>query len=462
MKNLRNISSVIILFISFFFSEITHSTEQNIKKCIEFSSIGLHEPAIEQCQKAISDGVNNKEELELLYYLANSYSSINSNKMASQVMQKLIKANPNARLEDYYLAGIIEIKLNNHNGAINYFEMAIKEGLNSVDINRQLARALFKSGDEKRANLILTGVIFEDNSDIQSMIQLSENYIVGGNLTKANNIIDNVININSDYSYAYYLKYIISITEDNLGDALVHINKAIMRDRKSTKYLFEKVKLLTANKKYDLAKYNLAQIESINPNEPGVPSLLNEILDLQSSDLHSNARVMVKLKNYKDAINYYNKAIKLNPSDEILYFERGQSLLILENYAEAKNDLLIASSMNQKLNENNLNLMLGKIYYKLNERNESIIYMNNELEINSNNQEALLWQIRSYSEAGQYDVAENYAQKFIENNPDSPTGYSILGDIKLMQGDIQKSNELHNRVIELDPNHNIATKKNLE
>ena len=139
-------------------------------------------------------------------------------------MQKLIKANPNARLEDYYLAGIIEIKLNNYKGAINYFEMAIKEGLNSVDIKRQLARALFKSGDTQRANLILTGVIFEDNSDIQSMIQLSENYIVGGNLTKANNIIDKVININSDYAYPYYLKYIISITEDNLGDALIPVS----------------------------------------------------------------------------------------------------------------------------------------------------------------------------------------------------------------------------------------------
>ena len=42
----------------------------------------------------------------------------------------------------------------------------------------------------------------------------------------------------------------------------------------------------------------------------------------------------------------------------------------------------------------------------------------------------------------------------------SPDGYSILGDIKLMKGDIQESNELHNKVIELDPNYNIATRKN--
>jgi hypothetical protein len=31
-----------------------------------------------------------------------------------------------------------------------------------------------------------------------------------------------------------------------------------------------------------------------------------------------------------------------------------------------------------------------------------------------------------------------------------------------MKGDIQKSNELHSKAIELDPNYNIATRKNPE
>jgi len=106
--------------------------------------------------------------------------------------------------------------------------------------------------------------------------------------------------------------------------------------------------------------------------------------------------------------------------------------------------------------------MLGKIYYQLGDRDKSIAFIDKELEINADNQEALLWQIRSYSEAGEYDFAEDYAEKLIEIDPYSPDGYSVLGDIKLMKGDIQKSNELHNKVIELDPSHNIATRKKPE
>ena len=171
---------------------------------------------------------------------------------------------------------------------------------------------------------------------------------------------------------------------------------------------------------------------------------------------------MIKQKDYESAINYYNKAINLNPSDAILYFERGQLLSKMKNYKNAENDLIIASSLNENLVASNVNLMLGKIYYQLGERDKSIAFIDKELTINANNKEALLWQIRSYSEAGEYDFAEDYAEKLIEVDPVSPDGYSILGDIKLMKGDIQESNELHNKVIELDPNYNIATRKKSE
>jgi len=106
--------------------------------------------------------------------------------------------------------------------------------------------------------------------------------------------------------------------------------------------------------------------------------------------------------------------------------------------------------------------MLGKIYYNLDERSKSITHIDKELAINPENKEALLWQIRSYSEVGQYELAEDYARRLLIIDPESPDGYSVLGDIKLMQGDTQKSNELHNKVIELDPNYNIATRKKLK
>ena len=92
---------------------------------------------------------------------------------------------PSITAEDYYLAGLIEIKLNNYDSAIGFFEEAIRAGDNSINIKRQLASALFKSGDTRKANLILTGIFFEDSSDTQSMTQLSENLIAEGNFPKA-------------------------------------------------------------------------------------------------------------------------------------------------------------------------------------------------------------------------------------------------------------------------------------
>jgi len=210
MKNPIIKSLVIILFAVCSFSNTSSPAEKNIQKCTEFSSIGLHAPAIEQCQKAISDGVDSEKEFELLYYLANSYSSINKNVMAGEIMNTLLKGKPSITAEDYYLAGLIENKLNNYDSAIGFFEEAIRAGDNSINIKRQLASALFKSGDTRKANLILTGIFFEDSSDTQSMTQLSENLIAEGNFPKAKTITERIIRINPSYSYAYYLKYIIS------------------------------------------------------------------------------------------------------------------------------------------------------------------------------------------------------------------------------------------------------------
>lgn len=462
MKNplIRSLMMIIVGFL--FSSETVNPAEKNVQKCIEFSSIGLHLPAIEQCQKAMKDVVSDEVESELLYYLANSYSSTNNNKMAKEVMGKVLNTSPSITADNYYLAGLIEIKLNNYKDAIYYLEKAILAGKNSINVKRQLASALFLSGDTRKANLILTGNLYEDSLDTQSMTQLSENLISEGNLLKANSLTNKIIKIYPEYSYAYYLKYIISIKEDDLENALININKAIMRDRENTGYLIEKVKLLITDKKYDIAKYNLAKVEQLDPSAADVPYLLETIMDSQAADLHSYAREMIKQDNYENAISYYNKAINLNPSDAILYYERGQLFSILESYNEAKNDLIIASSLKHNLVSSNINLMLGKIYYQLGERDKSIAFMDEELKTNANNQEALLWQIRSYSEVSEYDFAEGYAEKLIEIDPSSPQGYSILGDIKLMKGDIQKSNELHSKAIELDPNYNIATRKNPE
>ena len=134
MKNPIIKSMLIIIFGFLFLSQTSISAEKNLQKCKEFSSIGLHLPAIEQCQKAMRDGVNREAELELLYYLANSYSSINKNMLAKEAITKLLNTSPSISANDYYLAGLIEIKLNNNKEAIFYLEKAILGEPNSISI----------------------------------------------------------------------------------------------------------------------------------------------------------------------------------------------------------------------------------------------------------------------------------------------------------------------------------------
>jgi tetratricopeptide (TPR) repeat protein len=84
--------------------------------------------------------------------------------------------------------------------------------------------------------------------------------------------------------------------------------------------------------------------------------------------------------------------------------------------------------------------------------------MDKELKVNPSSNEALMWQVRSLSEIGKYEEASIYADKLIKYNPDSPDGYAILGDIKLMLGNINESNLLHEKALSIDPEYDIATK----
>ncbi|MGI9312536.1 MAG: tetratricopeptide repeat protein, partial [Alphaproteobacteria bacterium] len=184
----------------------------------------------------------------------------------------------------------------------------------------------------------------------------------------------------------------------------------------------------------------------------------DNILDIQALDLQEKARNFIKSKDYDKSINHYNNAIKYNPSNSLFYFERGQVYLILENYEKSADDLIIAVSLNNDLEKNNLNLLLGKIFFKQGNINLSLEYMDKELKVNPSSNEALMWQVRSLSEIGQYEEASIYADKLIKYNPDSPDGYAILGDIKLMLGNINESNLLHEKALSIDPEYNIATK----
>ncbi len=453
----------IFLLISFFLLPLiqySQADEVSAKKCIQFSQIGLHQPAITNCQKALNEDTNQTRK-DLLFALANSYYSLNNNQLAKENINKLFEVDRKPNADTFYLAGLIDLNLNNYSRASNLIEKSIELGKTGIDTKRQYSRALFKSGEETRAILILTGLKYETSNDIQSISQLAEIYIMIGDTERAKKLTHEIIEINPDYSYSYYLNHLISRLNNDDNSALISLNKAIMRDRDNAKFLTEKIKLLGSLKKFDMAKYNISILDDADKNSEIISELVNEIRNAEALDTLEKAQLNIKSKNYEEALEYYNKLISNDKSDPFLYFERGQILNILKDYTNAEIDLKRALSLSADLQSKNIYFIIGKNYYQMGNVEKSIEYIDYELRHNNSNTKALKWQIRTLFEQGNYADAELYANRLIDINPKSPDGYAILGDIKLLMGKISESNDLHSKVIEIDPNYKIATKKKL-
>ena len=77
-------------------------------------------------------------------------------------------------------------------------------------------------------------------------------------------------------------------------------------------------------------------------------------------DLKEKGNALFKQKRYEDAIAYYNKAIKLNPNQEVLYSNKGTCEKCLKEYKEAIRDYEKALEINPK-NTKNMN-RLASVY----------------------------------------------------------------------------------------------------
>ena len=109
----------------------SYADNKNYDKCIEFSKIGLHEPAILNCKMAL----DNKEEeniniIPMLYSLSNSYFSINNIEQADNYINQLLELENDPDARTLYLSGLINMRLNKYYAAIQSFEFASKKALN--------------------------------------------------------------------------------------------------------------------------------------------------------------------------------------------------------------------------------------------------------------------------------------------------------------------------------------------
>jgi tetratricopeptide (TPR) repeat protein len=165
---------------------------------------------------------------------------------------------------------------------------------------------------------------------------------------------------------------------------------------------------------------NLPQVRVGEPIKVEPPSPSASVADLESS-----ADKLREQNMYRDAVDYYEVALKKEPKNAVLWNKRGIALLQLGRYHEGEESFKKSIKYDKKYADAYNNL--GVIYYK------------------ESSARAVKNGTKDYGKA-----IKNYS-KAIKLRDDSASFHSNLGTALFGQGDFQKAIVEYHRALQLDP-----------
>ena len=174
-------------------------------------------------------------------------------------------------------------------------------------------------------------------------------------------------------------------------------------------------------------------------------------LGLDNSNFYSKrGESYYHLKEYEKSIEDYSRAISLNPNNAVYYKRRGDSYYNLKEYEKAIEDYSRAIS----LNPNNATYYnkRGKSYYDLEKYEKAIEDFSRAISLNPNNDTYYNNRGNSYYNLKEYEKAIEDYSRAISLNPNDDTYYKRRGDSYHNLKEYEKAIENYTKVISLNPN----------
>jgi len=180
--------------------------------------------------------------------------------------------------------------------------------------------------------------------------------------------------------------------------------------------------------------------------------LLNEILKKNSADFNALqivAIVYAKKKEFKTAIEFFNKALKINPNSASTYHNRGNTFREMGEFDQAIVDIQKALSIKE---ESSFYNTLGCIYFEINNIEDAKINFNISIKLNDKNFEALTNLGKLFFQNQDFASAESLFLKSLLLNKNDPKIYNDIGVIHLVKKEFKKADNILNIGIDLFPN----------
>jgi len=197
-----------------------------------------------------------------------------------------------------------------------------------------------------------------------------------------------------------------------------------------------------------------ARIFLINKNFEDLKILLNDILSMQ----HRNVDALEMMgivhafeRNFKDAIFFFTNAIKNNPTNARLLFNRANAFFEFGKYSEALFDIdksLLIDSYNQ-----DSHLIKGNSLKEMGLYSDSLNSYNDTLRINPNFYKALVNKGCLLTSLEQYEEAINLFGKAISLEPNFPEAYNSRGNALLELKKLDAAVSSYDKAISLKPDY---------
>ena len=388
-------------------------------------SITLKNDHLEEAEKIYGEAIKKyPKNAEVILAYANTLFNFNKIEEAKKWYEILLMSDSN-NSQAYYRLGVIANDVENQPGlAKNYFVKSLEKDENFSPSLKALSQLFFILGDFENSLLYARKymVQIKNDEEIYSIvsqifqssklnnIDSSQKYL---ELSKKYNKVANITAIIAEGNLAYQNK--------NFAKAKTLYQKAYMLDSSinTTDPLLNLVDIYMVEKNIPSAEKLLLHYHQLDTGYVRILSMLNLIYSYEGNPN----------KDLKKALNYGLKAIRLQPSNEVMLLSCAKIYYNTNDFLNAEKYFKSAYEINP--NGYDQNFFLGLIYSAQRNFIKGKKYLENAIRINPNDWSAYgdLGYILIWPPYKDYELALQNANKAIELNPNDYYGYYIAAVI---------------------------------
>ena len=196
---------------------------------------------------------------------------------------------------------------------------------------------------------------------------------------------------------------------------------------------------------YDNASKTFKKADSVKPNDIKILTGFSQALE--------------KGDNISAALEKALEASEIDPNNNDVRKQYAHVLLSAQRYEQALEQVKLLDSDTKGSDPQVLDLY-GQYYICRGDEASAKEYYDKIQKLNHNYKEYMLEASDRYSQIGNLDKAQEYAQQFVDRRSQSPEGYNRLGKIAIAKGDLKTAKEVFEKGQELC-NPNIIASKGL-